>query len=112
MLGSVTGDPLAWHEDKQVVKLCTRLTWVLLAPGAIGVTLQGPIWLLGWSGSIDADTAVLIIAILRLGLGWALRIASFLTVIWLLARNATPLDPKPGRTRARLDNAERVTDAQ
>ena len=70
MLGSVTGDPLAWHEDKQVVKLCTRLTWVLLAPGAIGVTLQGPIWLLGWSGSIDADTAVLIIAILRLGLGW------------------------------------------
>ena len=78
MLGSVTGDPLAWHEDKQVVKLCTRLTWVLLAPGAIGVILQGPIWLLGWSGSIDADTAVLIIAILRLGLGWALRIASFL----------------------------------
>ena len=93
MLGSVTGDPLAWHEDKQVVKLCTRLTWVLLAPGAIGVILQGPIWLLGWSGSIDADTAVLIIAILRLGLGWALRIASFLTVIWLLARNATPLEP-------------------
>ena len=93
MLGSVTGDPLAWHEDKQVVKLCTRLTWVLLAPGAIGVTLQGPIWVLGWSGSMDADTAVLIIAILRLGLGWALRIASFLTVIWLLARNATPIDP-------------------
>jgi hypothetical protein len=98
MLGSVTGDPLAWHEDKQVVKLCTRLTWVLLAPGAIGVTLQGPIWLLGWSGSIDADTAVLIIAILRLGLGWALRIGSFLTVIWLLARNATPIEPA-----ARLD---------
>ena len=42
MLGSVTGDPLAWHEDKQVVKLCTRLTWVLLAPGAIGVTPPGP----------------------------------------------------------------------
>jgi hypothetical protein len=93
MLGSVTGDPLAWHEDKQVVKLCTRLTWVLLAPGAVGVILQGPIWLLGWSGTIDADTAVLVIGILRLGLGWALRIASFLTVIWLLARNATPIDP-------------------
>ena len=93
MLGSVTGDPLAWHEDKQVVKLCTRLTWVLLAPGAIGVTLQGPIWVLGWTGTIDADTAVLIIGILRLGLGWALRIGSFLTIIWLLARNATPIDP-------------------
>ena len=35
---------------------------------------------------------MLIIAILRLGLGWALRIASFLTVIWLLARNATPIE--------------------
>lgn len=95
MLGSVTGDPLAWHEDKQVVKLCTRLTWVLLAPGAIGVLLQGPVWLLGWSGTIDKDTAVLIVSVLRLGLGWALRIASWSLIIWLLARNATPLEPRP-----------------
>jgi len=94
MLGSVTGDPLAWHEDKQVVKLCTRLTWVLLAPGAIGVLLQGPVWLLGWSGTIDKDTAVLVVSILRLGLGWALRIASWSLIIWLLARNATPLEPR------------------
>ena len=92
MVGSVTGDPLAWHDDKQVVKLCTRLTWVLLAPGAIGVLLQGPVWLLGWSGAIDADTAVLVIGILRLGLGWALRIASFVTIFWLLARDATPIE--------------------
>jgi len=95
MLGSVTGDPLAWHEDKQVVKLCTRLTWVLLAPGAIGVVLQGPVWLLGWSGSIDKDTAVLIIGVLRLGLGWALRIGSWSLIIWLLARNATPIEDRP-----------------
>jgi hypothetical protein len=93
MLGSVTGDPFAWHADKQVVHLCTRLTWVLMAPGAIGVLLQGPVWLLGWSGTIDADTAVLIVGILRLGLGWALRIASWSAVVWLLARNATPIDP-------------------
>jgi Protein of unknown function (DUF3159) len=96
MLGSVTGDPLAWHEDKQVVKLCTRLTWVLLLPGAVGVALQGPVWVLGWRGTIDADTAVLVIGILRLGLGWALRIGSFLTIIWLLARNATPLETATG----------------
>jgi len=94
MVGSVTGDPLAWHEDKQVVKLCTRLTWVLLAPGAIGVLLQGPVWLLGWSGALDADTAVLVIGILRLGLGWALRIGSFVTIFWLLARNATPIEDR------------------
>jgi hypothetical protein len=95
LVGSVSGDPLAWHEDKQIVKLCTRLTWVLLAPGAIGVLLQGPVWLLGWSGALDPDTAVLIISILRLGLGWALRIGSFLLIFWLLARNATPIEPRP-----------------
>ncbi|HEX5090994.1 MAG TPA: DUF3159 domain-containing protein [Nocardioides sp.] len=92
MVGSVSGDPLAWHDDPQVVKLCTRLTWVFLAPGAIGVLLQGPVWLLGWSGTIDKDTAVLIVSILRLGLGWALRIASWSLIIWLLARNATPIE--------------------
>jgi hypothetical protein len=92
MVGSVSGDPLAWHDDPQVVKLCTRLTWVFLAPGAVGVLLQGPVWLLGWSGTIDKDTAVLIVSVLRLGLGWALRIASWSLIIWLLARNATPIE--------------------
>jgi hypothetical protein len=92
MLGSVTGDPTAWHQDKQVVKLCSRLTWVMLIPGAIGAGIQGPIWLMGWSGTLEVDTAVLLIGVLRLGLGWVLRIASWATMIWLLARNATPLE--------------------
>jgi hypothetical protein len=30
--------------------------------------------------------------VLRLGLGWVLRIGSWAAMIWLLARNATPLD--------------------
>lgn len=95
MVGSVSGDPLAWHDDPQVVKLCTRLTWVFLMPGAVGVLLQGPVWLLGWSGTIDTDTAVVIVSVLRLGLGWALRIGSWSLIIWLLARNATPLEQRP-----------------
>jgi len=93
MVGSVSGDPLAWHDDPQVVKLCTRLTWVFLMPGAIGVLLQGPVWLLGWTGTIDTDTAVVIVSVLRLGLGWALRIGSWSLIVWLLARNATPIEP-------------------
>jgi len=94
LLGSVTGDPTAWHEDKQIVRLCSRLTWLFLAPGAFGVAIQGPIWLLGWSDAIDKDLAVLLLGILRTGLGWALRIACYGAMIWLLARNHTPLDPK------------------
>jgi hypothetical protein len=94
MVGSVTGDPTAWHEDKQVVRLCTRLTWLFLAPGAIGVLLQGPVYLLGHSGAMDTDTAVAVIGVLRLGLGWPLRIASWGAMVWLLARNATPVAPE------------------
>ena len=86
MVGSVTGDPTAWHQDKQVVRLCTRLTWLFLAPGAIGVLLQGPVYVLGHSGTIDTDTAVGIIGVLRLGLGWPLRIASWGTMVSLCFR--------------------------
>ncbi|HYG95120.1 MAG TPA: DUF3159 domain-containing protein [Nocardioides sp.] len=92
MLGSVTGDPTAWHQNKGVVRLCSRLTWVMLLPGAVGVLLQGPVWLLGHAGTIDADLAVVLITVLRTGLGWVLRIGSWSVMIWLLARNATPLE--------------------
>lgn len=95
MLGSVTGDPTAWHADRQVVHLCTRLTWLFLLPGAIGVLLQGPVWLLGWSDTIDVDLAVLLLGILRLGLGWPLRIGAWGAMIWLLARDATPIEDQP-----------------
>jgi hypothetical protein len=95
MLGSVTGDPTAWHEDKQVVRLCTRLTWLFLVPGAIGVAIQGPLWLLGWSDTIDVDLAVLLLGVLRVGLGWPLRIGAWGAMIWLLTRDATPIDDQP-----------------
>jgi hypothetical protein len=95
MLGSITGDPTAWHDDKQVVTLCGRLTLLLGAPGAIGVALQGPVWLLGWQDAIGTGTAVAIIAGLRYGLGWPLRIASWSAIVWLLARDATPLESGP-----------------
>ena len=49
-------------------------------------------WFLGWRDVIDTGTAVAIIAGLRYGLGWPLRIASWSGMIWLLARNATPLE--------------------
>lgn len=90
-LGNATEDPFAWHEDAQVVRLCSRLTYVLAAPGAIGVLLQGPVWLLGWREVIDPDVAVGIITGLRFGLAWVLRLGAASMLVWLLGRNATPL---------------------
>ena len=58
MVGSVTGDATAWHRDKQVVRLCSLLTWMLVLPCVVRVALQAPVWLAGTSGSMDADTAV------------------------------------------------------
>ncbi len=96
MLGGVTGEPTAWHADKQIVQLCSRLTWMLVLPGIIGVSLQGPVWLAGWSGMIEADTAVLVLGTLRFGLGWPLRFAALAGMTWLLARDHTPLQPADG----------------
>ncbi len=96
LLGSVTGDPTAWHADRQVVRLCTRLTWLFLLPGAVGAGLQGPVWLAGWSGLIDIDLAVLVLGVLRLGLGWPLRILSWSAMIWVLTRDRTPLERASG----------------
>lgn len=112
MLGSVTGDATAWHQDRQVVKLCSRLTWVMLLPGAVGVLIQGPIWLMGHRDVIDPDRAVVLILILRTGLGWVLRIGSWTGMIWLLARNATPLEAAAGEAARDAADTQDPADTQ
>jgi hypothetical protein len=93
MVGSITGDPTAWHRDRQVVKLCTRLTWLLVLPCVVRAAVQGPIWLAGSSGSMDADTAVAALGVLKIAMGWPLQLAALGSMVWLLARNRTPVDP-------------------
>jgi Protein of unknown function (DUF3159) len=98
MIGSVTGDPTAWHEDRQVVRLCTRLTWLLVLPCAVRTLVQGPIWLAGHSGSLSADTAVASLGVLKIAMGWPLQLAALGAMSWLLGRNHTPLETvTPGR---------------
>ena len=95
MVGSVTGDPTAWHQDKQVVRLCTRLTWLLALPCVLRVLVQGPIWLAAHTGRIEADTAVALLGILKIGLGWPLQLAALGAMVWVLGRNQTPIEPPP-----------------
>jgi len=91
MVGSVTGDPTAWRQDKQIVALCSRLTWVLVAPCVVRVALQAPVWLAGSSGALDVDTAIAVLGISKVVLGWPLQLAALATMVWLLARNHTPM---------------------
>jgi hypothetical protein len=95
MVGSVTGDPTAWHSDRQVVKLCTRLTWLLALPCLLRVIVQAPIWLAAHGGSLEVDTAVAALGILKIALGWPLQLGVLAAMLWVLGRDRTPVQPAP-----------------
>src|SRR4051794_34516164 len=53
MIGSVTGDVTAWRRQPGVVRLCSKLTWLLAAPCVVRVAVQYPLYLageVGWLG--------------------------------------------------------------
>ena len=93
MVGSITGDAAAWHADKQLVRLCSRLTWLLVLPCVVRVAIQAPVWLAGNSGAMDADTAIAILGVAKIFLGWPLQLAALGAMVWLLSRNRTPVEP-------------------
>jgi hypothetical protein len=82
MIGSVTGDLSGWRSDPGIVKLCSRLTWLLVLPCAIRVAVQYPLYLAGEVGWLGAT---------KIALGWPLQIAALSAMALLLARGRTPL---------------------
>ena len=93
MVGSVAGDPLAWRQDRQIVRLCSNLSWILVAPCVLRVAVQLPLYLSGRSGAYDPDAAVAVLGVAKIALGWPLQLAALAGMVWLLARNHTPVDP-------------------
>lgn len=91
MVGSVTGDPTAWHADRQIVRLCTRLTLLLAAPCFLRVLVQAPIWLAGHYDAMSTDTAVALLGTLKIVMGWPLQLAALALMGLLLTRNRTPV---------------------
>jgi hypothetical protein len=84
IIGSVTGDPTAWRRDRDIVRLCSKLTWLLLIPCLVRVAVQYPLYLAGHVGWLGAAKVVL---------GWPLQVAALAAMLWLLARGRTPLKP-------------------
>jgi Protein of unknown function (DUF3159) len=90
MIGSITGDPTGWHNDRSIVRLCTQLTWLFAAPCILRVAVQYPLYL---------GDHIALLGTAKVVLGWPLQIASFAAMAWLLSRNRTPLEPEPGPAR-------------
>lgn len=91
MVGSVTGDATAWHQDRQIVRLCSILTWLLVLPCLLRVLVQAPLWLAGHSGAMEADTVVAALGILKIAMGWPLQLGALGAMAWVLSRDSTPL---------------------
>ncbi|WP_308168243.1 DUF3159 domain-containing protein [Nonomuraea sp. NEAU-A123] len=86
LIGSVTGDPTAWHKDPGIVRLCAKLTWMLLIPCVIRVAVQLPVWLFG-----GGDEAVAALGFAKIVMGWPLQVAALGAMLWLLGRGRTPI---------------------
>jgi len=93
MVGSVAGDPTAWHREPQIVRLCRNLTWMLILPCVIRVAVQLPIYL-GGRAADDAHPYIAALGVSKLVMGWPLQLAALGGMVWLLARNRTPVNPE------------------
>ncbi|MEV0229537.1 DUF3159 domain-containing protein [Nonomuraea sp. NPDC050786] len=88
LIGSVTGDPTAWHKDPGIVRLCTKLTWMLMLPCAVRVAVQAPVYLFG-----GGDEAVAALGFAKIVMGWPLQVAALAAMLWILGRGRTPIKP-------------------
>lgn len=86
IIGSITGEPTEWHDDRGIVRLCSTLTWLLAVPCILRVVVQYPLW---------ASDQVALLGTSKIVLGWPLQVASFAAMAWVLSRNHTPVGDEP-----------------
>lgn len=76
-------DPFAWRRDPGIVRVATRLTFVLVALFAVRLSVMVPLYL---AGNIAA------LGVARVVLGWPAWVAALAVMGWLLARGRTPIE--------------------
>ncbi|MEI2818680.1 MAG: DUF3159 domain-containing protein [Marmoricola sp.] len=91
IVGSVAHHPTEWRQDPALVKLCSRLTWVMAMPMVLRASVLGALYLAGKSGAMPSSTAIASLGVAKLALGWPLVVAGLLVMIWLLTRDKTPV---------------------
>jgi hypothetical protein len=90
IVGSVSEDPTGWRRDPQVVRLCSRLTWLLVLPCLLRVAVQAPVWLAGRAAE-DTDPWLTALGVAKVSMGWPLQVAALAAMLWVLARDRTPV---------------------
>jgi uncharacterized protein DUF3159 len=89
LLGFVVGaaedpeDPLAWHRQRGVVRLCQRLTLVLVGLYAIRLAIMLPLY---WAGQVAA------LSVAKIVLSWPLYLLGVAVMGVILVRGHTPLE--------------------
>ncbi|MFF5323969.1 DUF3159 domain-containing protein [Janibacter hoylei] len=78
------GDPFRWRRNAAAVKVCSRLTLVLVAVYAIRVAIMGPLYL---------TDNVAGLAISKVVLGWPLWAGAVAVMGAMLLKGHTPIDP-------------------
>jgi hypothetical protein len=77
-------DPFAWRKDPGVLRVATRLTYVIVALYAVRLGVMVPLYL---AGNVAA------LGVARVVLGWPAWVAALAVMGWLLARGHTPIRP-------------------
>ncbi|MFC7492140.1 MULTISPECIES: DUF3159 domain-containing protein [unclassified Knoellia] len=83
----VADDPFGWRRDAGMVRVCSRLSWVLVGVYVVRLSIQIPLYL---AAQVEA------LGVAKIVLGWPLWLAGVAVMGWLLVRGNTPqqLDPE------------------
>lgn len=81
----VAEDPFAWRRDAGMVRVCSRLTWVLVALYVVRLSIQVPLYL---ARQVEA------LGVAKIVLGWPLWVAGVAVMGWLLVRGNTPQEAR------------------
>ncbi|MBV2366600.1 DUF3159 domain-containing protein [Streptomonospora nanhaiensis] len=97
LIGAVTGDPTGWRDNPAVVRLSSRLTWLLVLPCVVRVAVQLPLWA---AESYGVANTFAFLGIAKIAMGWPLQVAALAAMVWLLARGRTPMADEAAGTEA------------
>lgn len=94
-------DPFRWRRDRGIVRVCQRLTLVLVGLYVVRVVVMLPLYL--------ADNVALL-SVAKVALGWPAWVAALGVMGWMLVRGSTPhelasLAPADPATPPRADGA-------